>query len=161
MNGNKETVVVEQRSLASVVVVASAAGTVVAVGRGVGWGGGSGWRLFAPLLEEAGPMAATVGAPQVAPARAVEAAVASSVVAASSAPDARSSGNKNQRRTSEKKIEKKILLLTTQILLLSTIFASSQRGALNNELRLYPLNLEQVMLFREDRNVKKMFSEHF
>jgi hypothetical protein len=24
-----------------------------------------------------------------------------------------------------------------------------KRGALNNELRLYPMNLEQVMLFRE------------
>jgi len=28
-------------------------------------------------------------------------------------------------------------------------FASSQRGALNNELRSYPTNLEQVMLFKE------------
>lgn len=57
---------------------------------------------LAPLLEEPGPVAAAVGAPQVAAARRAEAAVVPPVIAAAAAPDARSSGNINQRRTSEK-----------------------------------------------------------
>lgn len=60
--------------------------------------------LLAPLLEEAGPMASAIGAPQVAAAGTAKTAVVPSVVAASTAADARSSGNINQRRTSEKEI---------------------------------------------------------
>lgn len=42
-----------------------------------------------------------------------------------------------------------LILLNFAIIIVFCSFASSQRGALNNELRSYPTNLEQVMLFKD------------
>lgn len=57
---------------------------------------------LAPLLEEPHALAAAVGAPQVAAARAVVATVAGAVVTVTPPPHTRSSININARSTSEK-----------------------------------------------------------